>query len=152
MRTKIIEVTNGFNWGKFLIGEFDTEWGLKSEIPLDPSIEALNMPLLNQLGWARGQYFLVLDLQTGEGAIFNPVGSARHDLNGKHKIWVCPMFEPFLLWLYEQPMDLDKLPTVVNFTEQEAPSAMYGYRRGGPDIPQAVLPNEGGQESEQASE
>jgi hypothetical protein len=125
VQTKVIEVTNdGFNWGKFLLGRFDTEFNLLSAV-------AENLPLLRVVGWGHG-HLLVLDLQTGEGAIFRPGGVARYDLNQKHQIWVCPMFEPFLDWLYHQDLaDLDALPKVVNFNQKDAPPDMYGYRRKG---------------------
>lgn len=125
MRTKIIEATNGFNWGKFLLGEFDHEWQVQSAVDEGRA-------LLSALGWTpSARHVWVLDLQTGEGAHF-PVrerGHARSDLN-KHRIWVCPLYEPFLAWLYAQAaVPLDELPTLVNLPEAE--SAMYGYRRQG---------------------
>lgn len=126
MKTKIIEATNGpRNWGKFLVGKFDIEWKRRSEVATD-----LTMPLLGAIGWS-DRHIHVLDLQTGEGAVFGPWGSASADLN-KHKIWVCPLFEPFLIWLYEQsPIDLDKLPDHVDLPKAEF--AMSGFRRKGPD-------------------
>lgn len=73
---------------------------------------------------------VVLDLQTCEGAIFSPGGYAKNDLNGKHQIWVCPMYEPFLTWLYTQDLsDLDALPSLVDLGD--VPTAMRGYRRTG---------------------
>ncbi len=51
----------------------------------------------------------------------------------KHQLWVCPMYLPFLTWLYNQDLtDLDKLPKVVQFTDEDAEGAMAGYRRSGP--------------------
>lgn len=124
MRVKIIEVTNGFNWGKFLLGRFDDEWDYQS------TIDTLPIRLLRALGWGR-DHFLFLDLQTGEGAIMRHGGKARADLNS-HRIWVCPMAEPALVWLYAQDLsNLDALPALVELTEAEAPSAMQGYRRAG---------------------
>jgi hypothetical protein len=126
MQIKIIEATNvtggGINWGKFLLGRFDTEWERRSVIT-DSST-----PLLHQIGWDRNHLW-VMDLQTGEGAMFRPGGSAEADLH-KRQIWVCPMFEPFLIWLYTQNLrDLATLPNVVHLSD--APSAMWGYRRPG---------------------
>lgn len=125
MITKFIEVTNGpRNWGKMMLGRFTPEeWSRKSIVSPEHF-------LLWGRGWSRDHIF-VLDLQTGEGGIFMPGGSARADLN-KHKIWVCPMFEPFLEWLYKQPdlSDLDKLPALVDLPEAEF--QMSGYRRPGP--------------------
>lgn len=127
MKIKIIEVTNGpnQNWGKMLLGRFDSEWEYKSAIPTATG----RFPLLAQLGWGP-DHILVLDLATGEGSIFFPGGSAPHDLK-KHAVWVCPMFEPFLQWLYQQDTrNLDKLPAHVDIPEAEF--SMTGYRRPGP--------------------
>ena len=123
MQTKIIEATNQINWGKFLLGRPDHEWGIRS------SISDSQMPLLREVGWSR-EHLWVLDLQTGEGACFriNPYGHAKNDLN-KHRIWVCPMYEPFLEWLYRQPvLNFDVLPAVV---ELQAEASFHGYRREG---------------------
>ena len=65
------------------------------------------------------------------GAVFAPGGSPSHDLQ-KHRIWVCPMYEPFLNWLYKQDLtDLDKLPAMVNLKDAEF--VLYGHRRPGPE-------------------
>lgn len=70
-----------------------------------------------------------MDFATREGAAFSPGGFAKADLE-KHRLWVCPMFEPFLEWLYKQNLvDLDKLPAKVDI---EGPKQLYGYRRPGP--------------------
>lgn len=124
MKVKFIEVTNqNRNWGKFLLGRFDSEWEYESTI-------APGTKLLAGRGWTPS-HLLILDVQTGEGAIFSPGGSAAHDLN-KHKIWVCPMYEPFLEWLYRQDLsDLDKLPAFLDL--KDAPFEMYGHRRPGPE-------------------
>lgn len=124
MITKFIEATNGpMNWGKFMIGRFDgDEWTRKSAVDDDDRL----------LLWCRGwtpEHILVFDLQTGEGAMFRPRGFAPADLN-KHKIWVCPLFEPFLTWLYLQDLtDLNKLPGHIDLPD--APFDMRGYRRSG---------------------
>ena len=122
MKIKFVEVTNGErNWGKFLLGRFSDEWEYRSAI-------SKSSFLLQEVGWTPA-HLLVLDIQTGEGAIFRPGGLAEYDLN-KHKIWVCPMYEPFLEWLYKQDLsDLDKLPAMLDL--EDAPFAMYGYRRPG---------------------
>lgn len=127
MKTKIIEVTNDdFNWGKMLVARFDHEWAYRSAIET-------NVTLLRSLGWGP-EHIWVLDLQTGEGAFYRPGGYAKADLE-KHRIWVCPMYEPFLTWLYTQDLsDLDALPAMVNFSQKEAPPAFAGYRRAGPEI------------------
>ena len=122
------EVTNGpaTNWGKFAVGRpGNQEWGWRSRVD-----EESHRPLLGQLGWSP-KHLWVWDLQTGEGAMFRHGGYAPADLE-KHRIWVCPMFEPFLVWLYQQDVsDLSKLPKVINLPD--APFAVYGYRRPGPD-------------------
>lgn len=125
MKTKLIEVTNGNkNWGKMMLGRFDTEWSHESAI-------SPGMKLLGGRGWTP-DHLLVLDIETGEGAVFKMGGLAKHDLE-KHRIWVCPMFEPFLEWLYQQDTaDLDKLPAMVDL--KDAPFEMYGYRRCGPAV------------------
>lgn len=132
MKTHIIEVTNGqANWGKFLVGKFDEEWERTSEVDT-------GRHLLRAIGWGAGrEHLLVLDLQTGEGAMFLPTGLASADLN-KHRIWVCPLFEPFLAWLYayiKERQQLDDhlwwqtLPLHLDLPD--APFAMQGYRREG---------------------
>lgn len=135
MITKFIEVTNGpRNWGKFMLGRFtQEEWERESNLP-DADERAVfthgKWSLLRQRGWTP-DHLLVMDLETAEGAIFLPGGSASADLN-KHRIWVCPMFEPFLEWLYAQRdwLKLDDLPNHVDLPD--ASFAMAGYRRPGP--------------------
>ena len=125
MQVKIIEATNegvgGMNWGKFMLGRFTPEeWAYQS-------IVSPGRSLLSTVGWDR-RHLLVVNLQTGEGSIFRPGGSAQANLNDKHQIWVCPMFEPFLIWLYEQDLtDLDKLPSLVEIKDPR--SALAGHRR-----------------------
>lgn len=123
MKVRFVEATNGFNWGKFMIGAFDDEWRKKSHVD--------EQPLLAGRGWTE-RHLLIVDLATGEGAIFLPGGSARADLN-KHRVWVCPLFEPFLEWLYHytKGFSLDRLPPTIHLPD--APSALTGFRRPGLD-------------------
>lgn len=132
MRTKIIEGAQDLkspgNWGKFMLCVPDTEWLRESKI-----CPGVSRPLLGQIGWTFNHVW-VLDLQTGEGAFFRPGGVAGADLQ-KHKVWVCPLFEPFLEWLYgryrENPgLDIDDLPDVAELPD--APFEFAGYRRPGP--------------------
>ena len=129
MLTKLVELTNNINWGKFLVGRFDeAEWSYRSEI-------ACGARLLSHLGWD-DKHVWVLDLATGEGALFRPGGRAAADLE-KHRVWVCPMFEVFLGWLYAHPecwSDLSAIPKTLVLTDEEALAAtsLYGRRRGGP--------------------
>lgn len=141
MQTKIIEAEQPGddlfrNWGKFVVMRFDdTEWERQSLVsPLEetPMMRALGMgtSLLSQRGWGR-DHIIVFDIETCEGAGFAPRGSAHHDLI-KHCVWVCPLFEPFLKWLYEQDLtDLDALPDIV---QVEAEFDLAGYRRPGIDL------------------
>jgi len=104
-----------------MLGRFTAdEWKRRSAV--DERVQ------LNARGWTP-EHILVMDLQTGEGAIFKPGGSPKHDLD-KHKVWVCPLFEPFLKWLYTQDLsDFEKLPALVNIPDPT--SALAGYRREG---------------------
>lgn len=143
MQVKFIEVTNGpRNWGKFAVCEFtEEEWWERSAV--EPSV-----PLVPSRGWTRDHY-LVLDLQTGEGAMFKHGGYAKHDLN-KHAIWVCPMFEPFLVWLYKQPfIRLEELPAHVDLPDAEF--MMSGHRRPGPKD-RAIEPNVRASQQERKNE
>jgi hypothetical protein len=115
------------NWGKFLVGVPDEEWGWRSAVDND-------RPLLRAIGWTPG-FIWVHDLQTGEGCFVRPGGSAHADLQ-KHRVWVCPLFEPWLEWLYDQlrghadiPARLAGLPRVVDLPDAEF--AFAGYRRPG---------------------
>ena len=123
MNTKFIEATDGteFNHGKFLIGRFtEEEWAVRSAFRDSPLLK-------NTCGWTV-DHILVLDIQTGEGFITLPRGLATADLNEKHQVWVCPMFEPFLTWLYTQDTtNLDMLPSSVNLGN--VPTDLRGYRR-----------------------
>lgn len=128
MRTYLFEATQSIdgagNWGKFMVGVMDVEWEWHSKISDHPS------PLLRQRGWTP-RHIWVLDLQTGEGACFRHGGHASADLNN-HAIWVCPLYEPFLAWLYTQDLaNLDELSASV-VQLPDAPFAIFGYRRPGP--------------------
>lgn len=123
MQVKFIEVTNNDqNWGKFFVARFDKdEWGYQSQFGKGS--------LLREVGWGPDN-IIVFDLQTREGAGFRPGGLASADLD-KHQVWVCPMYQPFLEWLYQQDLtDLSKLPASLNLPN--APFALAGYRRKGP--------------------
>src|SRR3990167_2708143 len=125
MQTTFIEVTNGpRNWGKFCVAKFDAaEWARRSAVVPETT-------LVGDRGWT-SDHVLVLDLQTGEGAMFLPGGLASADLE-KHKIWVCPLFEPFLEWLYQQP-DPMQIPAHLDLPDAEF--RLAGHRRPGPNLP-----------------
>lgn len=120
MKVVLIEATTGFNWGKFMVARFEpVEWEIQSAVG--------NVSILRSRGWT-SCHVMVFDLETCEGAAFFPGGLASADLD-KHRVWVCPLFEPFLTWLYDQDLtDLDALPKLV---ELKAPFDMRGYRREG---------------------
>ncbi len=134
MISTIVEVTDRFNWGKFLVARFDEhEWARRSLVDGQPLLSG-------QCGWTP-QHMLVVDLQTGEGAMFLPQGLAKADLE-KHRVWVCPMFEVFLGWLYDHPehwADILTLPALIELDPEQTRghNAMYGHRRPGP--PQEVI-------------
>jgi hypothetical protein len=73
-----------------------------------------------------------LTYRRAKGPLFVLAGGLKYDLN-KHQIWVCPLFEPFLEWLYKQPQlyDLTALPDHIDLAD--APFALAGYRRNGPE-------------------
>lgn len=126
MRTKLVEATNNnMNWGKFMIGQYeDHELAHKSAID--------GRPLIASRGWDL-HHFFVLDMQTGEGATFRLGGHAKYDLN-KHRIWVCPLYQPFLEYLYQWYLDKKdpfELPDLVQLPNAEFDYA--GYRRPGPE-------------------
>jgi hypothetical protein len=125
MKLRIIEAHgNGLNWGKFAVGQMtDEEWDTRSAIEPD------GRQLMASIGYWSRDWLWVLDLQTGEGIFVQPRGRAQYALD-KHKVWVCPLYEPFLDWLIENYTDdVDALPREVELPN--APAAMYGYRRAG---------------------
>jgi hypothetical protein len=136
MKIKFIEAVNvdrfggTFNWGKFCLFQFDAELRHPSMLQLDdPEEDAIQRkyPLLTLIGYSH-KNIIVFDLQTREGAAFIPAGYAEADLNAK-KIWVCPMYEPFLTWLYTQDCsDINKLPSVVKLPFE---GEFRGFRRAG---------------------
>lgn len=124
MIVKFIEVTNGpRNWGKFMLCRYEpSELNIRSTVSTEHS-------LLGATGWDPRMVW-VMDIQTREGAAFKPGGLVPADLD-KHRIWVCPMFQPFLEWLYQQDLtDIQQLPSHIDLPDAEF--AFSGYRRRGP--------------------
>lgn len=113
METKIIEADqDNVSYGTYLLGKFDREeWARPSIMQGMPS-------LLHYQGWT-GDHILILDLsRPGVGAIFRCGGVPRYDLEKRRllvdKVAICPLFEPFLEWLYTQDTkDLKALPDTV---------------------------------------
>lgn len=118
------------NWGKFMVGVFDREWNWRSQVLAQlhgGDSTVARRPLLSEVGWGP-RHVWVVDLQTGEGAIFAHGGLASADLSRK-RIWVCVLFEAFLTWLYKQDLStLDDLPQTVDL---DVEFAFHGYRRPG---------------------
>lgn len=121
MYTHFIEATNGGNHGKFMLARFTAEEAATTSCL--PGLEGQSI-FFNRGGRRKmtpGRT-LVMDLQTGEGAEFSlkggglpPAEEAKWALRETHRIWVCPLFEPFLCWLFEQGADqpLGALPRFV---------------------------------------
>lgn len=122
MDVTFVEATNGpRNWGKFAVCRFtNAEWSRLSAVD--------ERPLLRSRGWTR-DHVLVIDLQTGEGAIF-PSHVHVSDLE-KHGVWVCPMFEPALLAICDGKHDPMQTEALLDFPD--APFSFAGYRRNGPE-------------------
>lgn len=134
METVFIEAgqsKTGGNWGKFMVGRFTPEEWFRESVVLGEvdfgTLGVRKRSLLRTCGWTM-DHFLVVDLETGKGALFNPTaGVARIDLD-KRRVWVCPMFEPFLTWLYTQDLsNLSKLPNRILLPDAEF--QFSGYRR-----------------------
>lgn len=135
METRFCEVTNGIqNWGKFMLARFTAEeFAYESAVDIGRSLLGA-MPISRKAGGPAGWTPMttwILDLQTREGVAFDLRGDAVADLN-LHKVWVCPLFEPFLVWLYAHPdicRDLSKLPAHVDIPD--ADFLIAGHRRPG---------------------
>ena len=110
MKTKTIEGVTRSLWCKFMVAQ------LEPEELLCPSQVDVGRRVLGS--WNPGD-LLVLDIDTREGAWFNPKGSARSDLS-RHQIWVSPLFSSFLTWLYQAwTEDLNTLPDLVDLSTFE---------------------------------
>jgi hypothetical protein len=115
VKSKLVEATapdaGSPNWGKFLVAQFDEdEWGRVSDVS--------GRPLVASQGWSR-EHALVLDLSTGQGALFcvRPGGVPELDLR-KLQLHLCPLFRVFLQWLYVQDLsDVDVLPAHVDLSD-----------------------------------
>lgn len=134
MIVKFIEASNDFNHGKFLLLRYDADERLtRSALP---GYEGDSLLAGRKFDW---EMTFVIDLQTGEGAAFTLDSGidASHTLNEKHRIWVCPLYEPFLIWLSEQGLgygagDILELPSYLDLPD--ALSSMTGRRRAGAEI------------------
>jgi hypothetical protein len=137
MKTMFLEAGHGpaapGNWGKFMIARYEPHE--LTEPTRYPGCEG-RQGIVNQRGWA-GDHFWVLDLVTGEGVRFH-VGAVpeidAHNALEEHPVWVCPLFEPMLVWLFKfvggRPETWwDELPRTIDLPD--APFQLYGYRRSG---------------------
>ncbi len=122
----------GGNWGKFAVGRWDrNELGEPTTFP-----GCEGQKIVSLRGWG-GDHIWVFDLQTGESARFhtnNPVPVDVPDQLRLHEIWVCPMFEPFMveLWAHIRRRGRawwDELPRTMFLPD--APFELAGHRRAG---------------------
>lgn len=125
MRTKVIEAQEPTRiwWGKFLVGEFGSEWTRISEVLPDT-------PLLQNLGWSN-KHRIFVDLSVGHGVILtpHPRASPVYDLQ-KRGIYFCPLMLPFLEWFYLEAWDkqVEALPDLVEVrTPREGPIQQGSY-------------------------
>ncbi len=131
-----VDAQTGFggNWGKFAVGRWSNE-ELREKTKF-PGCEGQYITSLRGHGMTHVWLF---DLQTGEGARFhtnNPIPVDVRSQLKDHQIWVCPMFEPFMVWLWHHMTvtGLDwweHLPRTIELPD--APFDTAGYRRAGPD-------------------
>jgi hypothetical protein len=121
MKTQFLEASGSMNHGRFLILEFEpSDWDVESKVSSGSVLASAGF-------WTWRPLFALIDLVTCEGALFDGRGVARHDLDSR-RIWVCPMYEPTLEWLYRQKPVALPLPGVV---ELDVPGELYGHRRDG---------------------
>lgn len=74
---------------------------------------------------------MVRDKLGREGCLVAPwlCGDAHTDLQ-RHKVWVCPLFEPFIAWLYARG-DVDPMTIPAHVDIPDAAFALAGHRRPG---------------------
>ncbi len=125
----------GGNWGKFGVGRWTRqELAEKTQYP---GCEGQRIASLH--GWG-GDHVWLFDLQTGESARFYLNNPRPVDVRSQlrtHQIWVCPMFEPFMVWLWNHVtvagLDWwDTLPRTVELPA-DTPFDVAGHRRPGPN-------------------
>lgn len=136
MRQAFVEFSNGFNWGKFLVQQFEpADYAYRSEVD--------HRALLQSQGWWGRPYFLITDLATGEGFVFyasqDDKATEPHVTMAlrKHQIWTCPMFPLFLAWFNEHREhheDIGTLPPLIEDASEQAlsRSSFIGSRGFGP--------------------
>jgi len=111
MNTVFIEATSeaatGQRAGRFVVGRFTVR-----DLAQDSKASPDDLAVLAQLAWDPRRIW-VMDLDTRQGAAFQPGGVAADDVR-EHGIRVGPLFVPFLGWLYDQDLsDIRALPRLV---------------------------------------
>jgi hypothetical protein len=143
MDTCFVEATNGFNHGKFMVGRLTAE-----EAQATSNLPGLEGEWLFHNSGGRRRFTpdrtLIVDLQTGEGCEFSlerhglpHAEQASWELNDRHKIWVCPLFEPFVRWLAvwaseHENWTIGQIPNLIDL--KDAKFAFAGHRREGSDV------------------
>ena len=137
MEQVFVEVSDEANWAKILLMKFGSEDLLvRSKVSGDFLLKSVDNNRRVKTGTNAEKVF-VLDLQTEEGAFFFPrkEGNAKDDLES-HEIWVCPLYLPFLIWLYaNMPKELKEIPKLVEFPKSTHVH-YQGWRRPGPEFPE----------------
>lgn len=139
MNLKFVEAghsVDGGNWGKFALGRYT---GAELTEPTQfPGCEGGRIVSLRGSGH---HHLWIFDLATGEAVRF-PIAHVQafdaHHFLAEHRIWVCPLFEPFATWLFgyisaQRDTWWDTLPRIVELPD--APFALSGYRRPGSEHP-----------------
>ncbi len=133
MKTHFIEATqrDDFNWGKFLLCQYEpADWAHPVHLPISKSLASQPQSLLrSRMRDPDGIW--CLDIETNEGAYLRWGPRMHLDLNDKHQVWVCPMYEPFLEWLGSQH-ELGDITMLPHFLRLDTDfGAVAGYRRSG---------------------
>lgn len=140
-KSKIVEVSSGKdkNWGRLMVMKFtEEEKGRKSAFHKSSTIWKEDTP--------SDRHIIVYDLITGEGATFDLSKDLVPQLY-KHQIWVCVLYEPFLVWLQEF-MKKNSFNNIPDFVELEAEKEYTGFRHGtwietlSDDVKEFVLTNQ----------
>jgi hypothetical protein len=86
------------------------------------------------------QILHILDMQTGEGAIFRFRGDPEGD-RLRHQIKTSPIFPDFLAWLYQQDVStLSTLPRIVDLDRPQLAERDSRYLRKGTNMIEATGP------------
>lgn len=107
MNTHLLEVSDGYMHGKFMLARLDAD-DLRQRSAL-PGYETDNF-WTNSGGRRKFNTHstLVIDCQTGAAVALSldPYSWTKLERDGEHAgAWVCPMFRPMLKWLCQQGID-----------------------------------------------